>query len=84
MTDPFLPQAMQLVLDQLQEQQAQQHAAQAAAYVALARHLAARGQADLGALACDLEAFAQAQTGEDYRAHLAALAAALQTPGLRP
>jgi cobalamin biosynthesis Mg chelatase CobN len=78
MTDPDLPQAMQLVLDQMQEQQAARNAAQAAAYVAMARHLAVRGHAELAVLARELETLSQAQADEDWQALLQGLAGGLR------
>lgn len=73
MTDPVLLQAMQRVLDQMQEQQAQPRAAQTGAYVVLARHLAVRGHADLPALVCDLDVLRKSQPGEHWQADLQTL-----------
>lgn len=78
MTDPELLQAMQLVLDQMQEQQASRNAAQAAAYVALARHLAVRGHADVAALARDLETLSRTQADEDWQELLQGLVGGLR------
>lgn len=78
MTDPELMRAMQLVLDQMQEQQAARNAAQAAAYVALARHLAVRGHANLDVLAGELETLRESQADEDWQEPLQGLAGALR------
>ena len=84
MTDPDVLQAMQRVLDQMQEQQAQQRAAHGGAYVVLARHLAALGHADLPALARDLDRLRLSQPDAQWHAQeLEVLVGALrlvQTP----
>lgn len=84
MTDPETLQALQRVLDQLQEQQAQQRAAQAGAYVVLARHLAMRGHADLTQLARDLKQLRQSQPDEHWQDELDALIGALRLARVPP
>lgn len=53
------------------------HAVQGAAFVALARHLAVQGLADLPALAQDLELLAQTQPDADWQSGLQGLATSL-------
>ncbi|MBX9833199.1 MAG: hypothetical protein K2X78_09160 [Burkholderiaceae bacterium] len=75
------PQTLPDVLQALLEQVQQLHMAQTVqrtAYVALARHLAVQGHADLPTLANDLDTLAQVQQEPDWQSGLQELSASLR------
>lgn len=71
-----LPDVLEGLLDQVRQLHTAQ-AVQHAAFVALARHLAVRGHAELPALAQDLETLARAQAEPGWQSGLQKLAASL-------
>lgn len=82
-TDPRVLDALQALTDQVDALQLQQ-AAQGTALLTLARHLAARGHADLPQLALELDAMAAAQPGAGWQSVLSQLAEGLRLPSSRP
>ena len=71
-----LPDVLEGLLDQVRRLHMAQ-AVQHAAFVALARHLAVQGHADLPALAQDLHTLAQAQAEPGWQSGLQELAASV-------
>lgn len=72
-----LPDVLQGLLDHVQQLH-MAHTVQCAAFVALAQHLAAQGNADLPMLASDLDTLAQVQNEPGWRSGLQELSGALR------
>ena len=78
-----LPDVLQALLEQVQQLHMAQ-TVQSTAYVALARHLAVQGYADLPTLANDLDTLAQVQNEPGWQSGLQELSAALRFADGRP
>ena len=72
-----LPDVLQALLEQVQQLHMAQ-TVQSTAYVALARHLAVQGYADLPTLANDLDTLAQVQNEPGWQSGLQELATSLR------
>ena len=72
-----LPDVLQALLEQVQQLHMAQ-TVQSTAYVALARHLAVQGYADLPTLANDLDTLAQVQNEPGWQSGLQELSASLR------
>ena len=78
-----LPDVLEALLDQVQQLH-MANTVQNAAFVALARHLAVQGHADLPTLANDLDTLTQVQRESGWKSGLQALATSLRFSDRRP